>query len=230
MKRSFSMVIIISVMLILGCSKQSDTYFPTKEGLYWEYQKHESGMFGMQDSSKHVRTTLKERDLSGKKVIPIKIEESDMLGKKTAFVFRSEEKDGLAIIANQPVNSPEPIVFKTPKYFVKFPIKVGTEWEEESRTYLLQKVVPITIKYSIVSVDETVTVPVGNYNKCLKITGSGNTTIDMGVLGKTPVNKEVSDWYAPNVGFVKSIIKENSNNMLVGSKTVTYQLETFKNN
>lgn len=230
MKRSILLaLLLVIVFMAFGCSKPADTYFPYTEGMYREYQKFETGMFGMQNSSKLMITNLKERELNGKKVFPLKYEEEiASVGKRTWFIFVSEEKDGLTVFANQPVNTVEPIILNPPRYFIKFPLTAGTEWEEESKTYSLQKIVPIMIRKSIVSTDETVTVPSGTYNKCLKIKGIGHATIDMGFLGNVPVDKEVYDWYAPNIGWIKGFVKENSNNLLVGTKTTSYQLEAFK--
>lgn len=126
----------------------------------------------MQNSSKLMITNLKERELNGKKVFPLKYEEEiASVGKRTWFIFDSEEKDGLPVFANQPVNTVEPIILNPPRYFNKFPLTAGTEWEEESKTYSLQKIVPIMIRKSIVSTDETVTVPSGTTRHviCLSI-------------------------------------------------------------
>jgi len=39
----------------------------------------------------------------------------------------------------------------------------------------------------------------------------------LGIYGKAEVGYEESNWYAPKVGLVKSALKEESNNLLVGT-------------
>ena len=68
---------------------------------------------------------------------------------------------------------------------LKYPIKVGEKWSSQSKTFLIIRRYPyfdyrattdFEIDYEITSVNETVKVPAGKFNKCIKIEGKGNAT------------------------------------------------------
>lgn len=89
--------------------------------------------------------------------------------------------------------------------------------------------VSVTLKSTIESVDEVVTVPAGTFKGCVRVKSVGTTKKDVGAfMGIATIIVEHYDWYAPGVGKIKSIVKEKSNHLMVGSGEMTMQLETFK--
>lgn len=106
-------------------------------------------------------------------------------------------------------------------------------WQETEASSLKPRI-SIPIKSTIESIDEVVTVPAGTFKECLKIRTIGvaekffekeNLTVRIEVDG--------SAWFAPGVGLIKVIFKEEKTNPGVVSSGVDfgeiiYQLETFK--
>jgi hypothetical protein len=92
---------------------------------------------------------------------------------------------------------------------------------------MLEKI-PYTLTSTIESIDETVTVSAGTFKGCVKVKGSGNAQKKLGILGDAKINVEHYNWFAPGIGTIKSIVKESSNHMMVGSVERAMELEAFK--
>ena len=226
-KQAASIIVFILMCMLLnlmGCSKKTETYYPVKEGQTWQYQVSLGSMLGSEGGGKLVITNLALRELKGKKVTPQKVE----LAGQTHFVFIAEDDNGIYEFAEQSPGSVEPQIKDSPAYLMKYPIKANNTWEEKTKTSLLKQNLSITLKSTIESTDETVTVPAGTFKSCLKVKGTGAAKKDLGILGVANVSVEHHNWYAPGVGMVKTVLKENSNNMMVGSGELTLQLESFK--
>lgn len=212
------------MLFVISCSKGSDSYYPLKEGITWTYQISAASMFGAAGSQKIVVTNFASRDLKGKKVTPQKM---DVNG-QTSFSFIAEDESGIFEYASQTSGAVEPEIKATPTYTLKNPIQVGTTWEDKTKTALLMEKVPFTLKSTIESKDETVTVPAGTFKGCVKVKGTGSAQKNTGIFGVAQITIEHYDWFAPRIGMIKSIIKESSNHMMVGSGEITLQLESFK--
>jgi len=195
-----------------------------KEGLEWTYLTQGSSIFGEERSLKMTITTLSRRELNGKTVTPLKVNANGNI----SFIFCIEDKTGIYSIANQTNNSPEPIISK-PDYILHFPIQIGSTYEIHTMTQLLTSNIPIKVLFKIESNKETVTVPAGTFENCLKISGIGSSIQSHGVLGKGKIKAEYISWFAPGIGQIKSVIKEESNHMMSGGGSLLIQLESFKN-
>jgi hypothetical protein len=226
MKRNAAILFSLFVMIVyvISCSKGIDSYYPLKEGRTWEYQMTTGSMFGSAGAQKIVVTNFASRDLKGKKVTPQKID----VGGQTSFSFIAEDAGGILNYASQPPGAAEPEIKATPTYILKNPIQAGTTWEDKTKTALLMEKVPFTLKSTIESKDETVTVPAGTFKDCIKVKGTGSAQKNTGFFGVAEITVEHYDWFAPGIGMIKSIVKESSNHMMVGSGEVTFQLESFK--
>ncbi|NIM13265.1 MAG: hypothetical protein GTO45_14225 [Candidatus Aminicenantes bacterium] len=229
MKEYIRFLILIIVlpcfMNLIAFSESTEAYYPLKEGKTWEYQMSLSSLLGAGGTQKVIVTNFAQRKMKDKIVTPQKI---DMLG-LSSFVFVSKDSEGIFEFATQIPGSIEPKIKPLPNYFLKYPIKVGTTWNYETQTILLQKNFSINLKCSIESINEVITVPAGTFKGCVKVKGVGSRKERMGMLfGKTDINVEHYNWYAPGVGTIKSIIKEVSNKMMIGSGTFSIQLESYK--
>jgi hypothetical protein len=180
-------------------------------------------MSGSSETQKIVLTNLPQRELRDKKVTPQKVD----IGGATIFLFIAEDSNGSYVYASQSPGIPEPQIEPNPTYSLKNPIKVGTTWEEKTETHMLEKI-PYTLTSTIESIDETVTVSAGTFKGCVKVKGSGNAQKKLGILGDAKINVEHYNWFAPGIGTIKSIVKESSNHMMVGSVERAMELEAFK--
>ncbi len=111
--------------------------------------------------------------LRGKQVITKKVEMSRVY----IFYFYATDDGGIYKYAEQSPLDPEPIIINFPEYEIKFPIKAGLSWECTEITNLLRAETPLRVKIKrcIESVNETVIVPAGVFENCLKVRSFGNT-------------------------------------------------------
>jgi hypothetical protein len=204
-------------ILISACGVKPAEYFPLKEGYVWTYSLGDAGRLRTVEN-------FAVRTMDKKKVVPQKIDERG----RTSFSFIAQEKNGVYEYAVQPAGSTSPRVAETPRCILKYPLRGGTSWQEDASLSVLLESVPYTMTYTIQKKKETLTVPAGTFENCIKVSGSGLVEKDRGVLGalKVAVSQEI--WYAPGVGMVRSIRKESGNHVLAGQSESVIQLESFK--
>lgn len=187
-----------------GCGERAEIYFPLSAGKTCKYQVSIT-QEGRTATSAAVITSLPSRELLNKAVTP---QHMELLGQRQ-LRFIAQDGDGIYEWANQPDGAPELIIREIPNYFVKVPIKVGTTWTSIWQTSQFGRQITFPTTKIIESTDEVVTVPAGTFNKCVKITITGRTTMDM-PTGTATVEGEASEWYAPNVGYVKGTFRESA--------------------
>ncbi len=163
--------------------------------------------------------------MNGKKVVPQKMES----GNRVSFAFIASDDNGIYEYASQSIDDHEPKIFDPPKYILRFPIEVGRSWEINSEIQRLMYRVPITLKATIQSINDTVTVPAGTFKKCVKVVTTGSTKKNLGMfMGTAKIEVKEFSWYAPNVGLVKMIREEKSNHLLVGAGEISIHLTNYK--
>lgn len=204
-----------------GCGQQETSLYPLAPGLSWEYQISAKKMLGGGQAAMTV-TNLPPRQLGGRDVVPQKME---ALG-RSAFTFIAQDNTGIYEHASQEDGEPE--IKKTPVYLLKYPVQVGTSWDDASKTELLQEKIPVTIKSTIESVTEAVTVPAGTFNNCVKVRGVGKAKKSMGLFGVAKIDVESATWMCPGIGVVKSFKEEDGHNLLLGGGKASMQLASMR--
>jgi hypothetical protein len=233
------------IMTNSGCSGDSTSYSPFKEGFHWEYQltQHthnellifQGSNVEKTENIKFVAENLPNREMDSKIVTPRKID----INGRISFYFMSEDAGGIYLLATQYPESLEPIMKKPLDYVIKYPIQTGISWDKNYSSFWNNK---ITIKgrKTIESITDTITTPAGTFQKCLKIKGAGtinsdfNDPLDFDKRRKIKViiNIESYSWYAPGIGNIKeihkeSVITEGSNKEKIYAKELIAQLVSF---
>lgn len=216
-------VLFLSLYLLtcsVSCDKKEASYYPLNEGRTLEYQ----ATVGSELGHNKVVSNLAQRELRRIKVTPHKVEAAG----QTHFVFVAEDNNGIYEFATQKAGDIEPNVKTNHSYMLRYPIKVGTNWEDMIETHLLQQNVLVTLASKIESIDDVITVPAGTFDRCVKVKSVGYSRKDMGIFGVATITVEHYSWYAPGIGNIKSVVKESSNNLMVGAGEVTLQLKSYK--
>ena len=82
------------------------------------------------------------------------------------------------------------------------------------------------MQFQVAGLDAAVSVPAGNFKNCLKISGFGETNVDVGnYIGRTVITVQVERWYAKGVGLIKSVRKETTTADAINLGTLTLELE-----
>jgi hypothetical protein len=191
------------------CDELSESYFPLKEGLRWEY----SVTSNQSETKKLVITNLAPREVQGTKVTPRKWE----LGGTTFIELMKQDESGVYRYAEQPGENAPPSLITPIECHLKFPIAPGSSWNMTTKIGNSTLNLSLTIE----SVSDEVRVPAGTFKDCVKVKQVGENEAGTAVMGY--------EWYAPKVGVVKSLVtikqtaKEGTK-----SESRTYQLVSFK--
>lgn len=162
-----------------------DTLLPLKEGRSWEFTNVRTKN-GRTRELRNVVTSLGVREIRGRKVNSLRydIERTRLSSNKkvVVYLFYGIDHNSIYILAKQTEKDVEPRVARVPIYVLKNPIKVGTSWKNRVNEGVIE------------SVNETVTVPAGTFNGCIRV--------------KLTFRKSVSiNWIAPGIGYVKKIFQ-----------------------
>ena len=115
-----------------------------------------------------------------------------------------------------------------------------TEWEQITYTRLLKKTGPpqrtefkiiaeVPLEIKIESLEDTVIVPAGQFNKCMRIKMIGSAYKDAGnYVGLTLVNVEQTNWYSSGVGLVKMERIETTQSDALDKGTLLVELTEFE--
>jgi len=191
------------------CDELSESYFPLKEGLRWEY----SVTSNQSETKKLLITNLAPREVQGTKVTPRKCE----LGGTTFIELMKQDESGIYRYAEQPGENAPPSLITPIECHLKFPIAPGSSWNMTTKLGNS----PLNLSLTIESVSDEVRVPAGTFKDCVKVKQVGENEAGTAVIGY--------EWYAPKVGVVKSMVtikqkaKEGTK-----SESRTYQLVSFK--
>ena len=120
------------------------------------------------------------------------------------------------------------------------PFAINTKWEQLTTTKLLKKTGPpqktvfkiiakVPLEIKIESLDDTVVVPAGQFNNCMRIKMIGSSYKNAGnYVGLTLVNVEQTNWYSPGVGLVKMERLERTQSAALDKGTLSIELAHFE--
>jgi len=206
--------LILSLFLVMAgnarCDELSESYYPLKAGLRWEYLVISS----TSDTKKLIITNLAPQEVQGKRVTPRKLD----LGGHVFIEFMEKDNTGIYRYAEQIGEKGSPTLVTPKECHLRFPITEGNSWNMATKIGNSTLNVTLTLE----SVSEEVKVPAGTFKDCLKIKQVGGNDAGASVMGY--------EWYAPKVGIVKSLvtIKQKSKDGNIVSDNRTYQLQSFK--
>lgn len=216
--KKFTMIKIIALamLLLIGTGLLAgDDYFPLKKNYKWNYDV----IIGENKTVENFET----RKLGKKKVVPQKV----TIGDVVYFDYLLDTKKGLVLYATQSPTDPEPVILDTLVYLYKKPFKAGTTWKSEITSILLMESVSVPLTYKIQKAKETITVQAGTFEKCLKVIGKGWVEKDKGLLGTIKLEVVHTNWFAPDIGFIKSHLHTSGNHMLVKDNDTYTQMTKF---
>ena len=198
-------IIITCLITATGCGQSAPDYFPLGNELEWEYS--------IQQIVNNEKSELKLiiANLQGKEIDDILYYPRKSASGHIYYFHKTPE----AIYHSDEPGSPDAIV-------LKYPLEQGVKWRSGSGIYILERRHEsfaggesfisldgtIFLDYVIKSLNESVEVPAGRFANCVRIEASGSVHVNARTRGVDHIVVEQTDWYAPDVGLVKSIRKE----------------------
>ncbi|RYD05071.1 hypothetical protein N752_10895 [Desulforamulus aquiferis] len=182
-KTNILLLIIICLLVLSGCARQEspkqvkkgkelEAYFPMEQDLTWQYEGE-----GNEYASFTRRVMYQEGDR-------LQIAE-DNGGTKVALVYQVGDNEIAKLYSEPEFYTDENILQGPPnmhEVILKGPLEVGTTWQNER------------FKREIISVNEEVKVPAGNYGQVVKVK---ITSMELEASGS-----EQYEYYAENVGLI----------------------------
>ncbi len=225
-----SIVLIIGTTAVVSCQKTPQDYYPLNIGSVYKY-KGRLDFKKTSDNESHdfnqIVTIMEQTKLDDRDVILTKHEIQGDKSFNLDYYVR-KEKDGYFYYAQKTQDKDKPTVFKSQQYILKVPIQLGTSWENESMITFVKANYPITLKTTIVDDKETITVPAGNFYNCLKVESKGFTEKSQLLVGTVKFIREDICWYAPGIGLIKSVSREECSIDDIGSKIISTELVSYE--
>lgn len=200
--------ILIAVLLFSSHSTGQSDYYPLTEGARLLYQIKASQKGPSETGQVHTLSAmivhLGSAVVQGKTVVP---EGRYIDGQLTGVTFIADDETGVYYFANQNGSQKKPVLMNPIQYLIKYPVQTGATWQQKSTGFemLNGKKLNVTLTASIVSEDEIVSVPAGVFAKCLKIHMTGSIPSSD---GNPSFKMDNQLWYAPGLGMIKQIQKE----------------------
>jgi len=213
-----------------GCERPVQSFFPLAVGWQWHYRLEVETADGRRQLRQVVTTGTPER-VDG---FPA---HSRRWLNDWRFYYRRGPRGIYRIGSRSPEGDyrPEPAA----RYVLRYPLQVGTRWQQPETTRLLQRTSPpqetlfriqvaLPVIYVIDLVDGSVAVPAGRFDGCLRVSGHGETSADAGnYVGWTHLTLESRDWYCRGVGLVRSERTETTSNTLLPRGRMSMELEAL---
>lgn len=213
-----------------GCGRDSSSYFPLdEEGLTWRYNIEMRTMDGV-SRQKYMVVNQSPGQMEDK---PVFIRKS-LDG--TRLYYRNTD-EGVLFLGKEDTSGLKPVFTRDEHFVFRFPLTTGTQWESVIKTRLLRKTGPpqktefeivaeVPVVSRIEATDDTVSVPSGIYQHCVRIRTKGSAYKNAGnYIGLTVVSIDETSWYAPGVGLVKMVREETTESHALDRGMMTIELE-----
>ena len=224
---------IIALLITLGaCDTGPVNYFPLDPNRYWQYDVVRTTMDGGK-KQKYLIETRPVREWNGS---PVHVRQT-VDGHQ--FFYR-EHADGINRVARklraeEIATATEPAVLVLPRSPV-----VGASWRQASQTAVLENTgppwetlfritQPVELDFTVASMSDTVRVLAGEFSDCLRVVGHGRFSTDVeNYIGRAEISVSVTEWYAPNVGLVRSERVETTDAEALNHGSIIMELASYR--
>ena len=196
-------LLVIFSLTTAGAKQEGEDYFPMSDGARWEY----STIFCADGNCNEGQLTSLidgEETINGKKYFK-GVSVGDGASEKK-ISYNRKGKEGIFSLSEKHKDKPEQLV-------MPLPLTTGKTWTFQSYEPFLA-----TNENSVVE-KETVHLHDKKYDNCFKVSTKG--LFEEGALKGTKV--EVTTYYAPNVGLVKSVLRDPSNKITFERTLTKYE-------
>jgi len=214
----------------------SDEWFPLDAGHRWTYRVTTRG----DASDPGTRESLTLRTLGA--------ESHPALG-AAAWRRRSDsgidywlraDDTGIYRVATKSDVDAEPRPDQPPRFVLKAPYGVGTQWQSNTTAYLLMRSndfpreirhthPSVPMRYVIDAVNESVDTPAGHFDHCLRVQGTASVRLYADpASGWRDVPLTTTEWYCTGIGLVRMVRSEPAKSAFLSGGTRTLELESWQ--
>ena len=223
---------IFFLVICTSCSNKEYSYFPLNSGLKWHYNVLLTTRDGLK-KQKYILHNIGSDKLNGEPVFLRKSLDGTTL-------YYSVLEKGIYYLGSSDSSVLDPKFISDKRLVIPKPFAINTKWEQLTTTKLLKKTGPpqktvfkiiakAPLEIKIESLDDTVVVPAGQFNNCMRIKMTGSSYKNAGnYVGLTLVNVEQTNWYSPGVGLVKMERLETTQSAALDKGTLSIELTRFE--
>lgn len=228
-----------ALALLAACSAQApgSPWFPLQAGHRWEYEVRTT-----RDAATPARReTLVLRNLGSG--TPAGLEGGAAWQRRSdsgVDYWLRQDATGIYRVASRSHVQAEVQPDASPRYVLKAPYTVGTQWQASTTAYLFERkadfprevrhgLEPVPMLYRIEAADEQVQTPAGSFSGCLRVHGQAQLRLFVDpVQGWRELPLSTVEWYCPGVGLVRLERSERVNSAFMSGGTLTMELRAWK--
>jgi hypothetical protein len=217
---------VVGALAVSSCSPkpEQDSYFPLEDGRSWTYRVTKT-----LDEANEPSIDLLELSARG-------LQDSD---NGVDYWFRSDAS-GIFRIASKNALDKELKTDNPPRYVLKKPYAVGTQWEASTVAYILQRKnevpkeirythKPVMMVYRIDALDQKVQTASGAFEGCIRVLGEAKIKLYVDALFSwRDMPLFSTEWYCPTVGLVRVERVETSPSRTLRGGTMTLDLVQWR--
>ncbi|MGY0194984.1 hypothetical protein ACWA7J_07915 [Leptothrix sp. BB-4] len=221
---------IVALVMLSGCGQggAAAAMFPLEGGHRWVYRQTSEWENNTVEHDEVVLRSLGQEDLPGIGRAWHRRSESGV-----DYWLRSDDT-GIYRVASKNDTLPDPVADPAPRYVLRQPLVVGTQWQASTTAYLLRRRqefppeirhshAPVVMTYTIEAVGQTVDSPAGRFGQCIKVSGTAQMRLFADpVQGWRDMPLTTAEWYCPGPGLVRveRVEPANSTFLLGGKQTL----------
>lgn len=232
-----SWTLLASLLVLAGCSPKphGDAYFPLSVGSQWTYDVTSD----IDDKVMHttqVLSNLRLIDTEQGEVVVRRNEAERGIG--IEYWIKSDE-NAIKRIAQRTDADERARLDANPITVLKLPVAKENHWLVPSQPFIIaaktelggddMKMPKVMLNTTVEATGESVTVPAGTFNDCVRVEGTGSFELYVDAVSgfKTLpiINRE---WFCKGVGLVKVERVEELRSMLFSGGKITMELVDFK--
>jgi hypothetical protein len=228
--------IVVGALAVSSCSPQpeQDTFFPLDDGRSWTYRVTKNLDEADEPSIDLLELSARGvQDVDGK---PALLRHSD---NGVDYWFRTDAS-GIFRVASKNALDKELKTDNPPRYVLKKPYAVGTQWEANTVAYILQRKnevpkeirythKPVMMVYRIDALDQKVQTASGAFEGCIRVLGEAKIKLYVDVLFSwRDMPLFSTEWYCPKVGLVRVERVETSPSRTLRGGTMTLDLVQWR--
>jgi hypothetical protein len=231
-KNNMRLAWLLVAVCLIGCDSSKEpaphragqqSYFPLNEGARWTYQVTNEADGKTTQTSQQIRI-LPAKQYEGRTIHVRRSERDANIGVE---YWLESDASGVNRIALRTDSQQEPVLDTVPRTVLKLPLVEGDMWKAPTVAYgvlrnvdfprKVKEAVGTIMTFTVENINQKVTVPAGSFERCARIKGRAQVTLDMGRvrvraddtlytdamerMRRVPLVQ--TEWYCPGVGLVK---------------------------
>jgi hypothetical protein len=155
------------------------------------------------------------------------------------YFLRSDDQ-GIYRVASRDTLEVNPKTDNPPRFVLKKPFVVGTQWQATTMPYVLQRrnefpkevrytTKPIMMVYAIAALEQKIETPAGAFDGCIKVLGEARIRLYVDAqFNWREIPLFSTEWYCPGVGLARVERVENSPSKFMRGGSQTLDLISYK--